>query len=131
MIIFNFGPLSKDELTITLDDEGARLLLSRIAALAHCASLVERVDCFCYSGENLERAQIELRAENPDLLERGKGKLLLRLSGDAIEYADHQLEVFLEKGYFFPAEYWSFSRSDRKYDTQVFFEKFAATNAVA
>ncbi|WP_354352383.1 hypothetical protein [Variovorax boronicumulans] len=116
-------------MTVILDDEGAKLLRSRIAALAHCASLVERIDCYCYSGKKLEDAQIELRAENSDLLERGKTKLLLRLSGDAIEYADHLLAGFLKTGYFFPAEFWSFSRSDRKYDTQVFFVKFDSTDA--
>ncbi|MGJ7504813.1 hypothetical protein ACSFBF_30950 [Variovorax sp. ZT5P49] len=126
MIAFNFGPFSKDELTITLDEEGAALLLSRISELANGAENAGVVDCLRYFRRDFDKARIEFQSEMSDRLEIRRCGLLLGLSRDALEYAVHQLSEFLAKGYFFPAEFWSFSRLSRKYDTQIFFAKFSS-----
>jgi hypothetical protein len=126
MIAFNFGPLSKDELTITLDKEGAALLLSRISELANGAEDVVIVDCLWYFGRDFDKSRIEFQLELSDRLEIRKNGLLLGLSRDALEYAAYQLSEFLAKGDFFPAEFWSFPRLGRKYDAQIFFAKFSS-----
>lgn len=126
MIIFGLGPFSKDELTITLDNEGAKLLLSRISAIADSTSKIEMISCVRRSVNALEDSKIELRVEDSDCMEINKTQLFLGLSCDALECAKHQLIDFLEKGCFFPAEFRSLPRSGRKYDTQIFFEKYSS-----
>jgi hypothetical protein len=127
MIIINFGPHSKDELTIALDEEGASLLVSKVSAMLPVTPKSEIIDCLIYFGRKVNVAKIELRAGISDQLDVKNNGLLLTLSCDALDYAKHQLLVFLEKGYFFPAEFWSFSRPNRKYETQIFFVKFSST----
>jgi len=40
---------------------------------------------------------------------------------------NHEVDSeFLRTGYFFPSEFWRFSREGRKYDTQVFFGKLSS-----
>ena len=69
---------------------------------------------------------IEMRLNVLDRLEMKNNLLLLDMSSDALEYAFYQLSEFLRTGYFFPSEFWSFSREGRKYDTQVFFRKLSS-----
>lgn len=126
MIVFHFGPLSKDELTIDFDEEGAGFLLSKISALIDGIKSVEHVGSLHLFRNNLEEAIIELRLGVLDRLEMKKNSLFLEISLDALGYALHQLTEFLERGYFFPSEFWSFSREGRKYDTQVFFGKLSS-----
>lgn len=127
MIIFGLGPFSKDELTIILDDEGAKLLLSSISAIADSISKIEMISCVRRSGISLEDdSKIVLRLEDSDRMEINKTQLFLGVGCDALECAKHQLIDFLEKGYFFPAEFRSLPRSGRKYDTQIFFEKYSS-----
>lgn len=45
MIVFNFGPFSKDELTVTLDPAGAELLRSKISELLADPSHDQFADC--------------------------------------------------------------------------------------
>ncbi|WP_418116940.1 hypothetical protein [Variovorax sp. 350MFTsu5.1] len=110
--------MSKDELAIYFDGEGADLLLSKISELLDGKGNVEHVGCLRLLRGDPEEAMIELRLNVLDRLEMKNNSLLLDMSSDALEYAFHQLT-----GYFFPSEFWSFSREGRKYDTQVFFGK--------
>lgn len=86
---------------------------------------VEHVNCLQSFRDHSEEAIIEVRFSVSDRLEIKRNYLLLEMSHDALEYAVHQLRDFLERGYFFPSEFWSFSRAGRKYDTQVFFGKLS------
>ncbi|MBB4220912.1 hypothetical protein ABL849_19920 [Variovorax sp. 375MFSha3.1] len=115
--------MSKDELAIYFDGEGADLLLSKISELLDGKGNVEHVGCLRLLRGDPEEAMIELRLNVLDRLEMKNNSLLLDMSSDALEYAFHQLSEFLRTGYFFPSEFWSFSREGRKYDTQVFFGK--------
>ncbi|WP_454908933.1 hypothetical protein [Variovorax gossypii] len=127
MIVFHFGPLSKSELTIDFDEEGAVSFFQKISALLDGIDGVEHVACFHFVRGNLEEATIELRLGSPDCLQLKKHSLNLEMSREASEYALSQLSDFQGVGYFFPAEFWSFSRAGQKYDTQVFFRKLSFT----
>ncbi|NVM92473.1 hypothetical protein [Variovorax sp. UC74_104] len=122
-MVFYFGPLSKNELTIDFDEKGAAALHSKLSELLSGAKNVEHVNCLQSFRGHSEEAVIEVRFSVFDRLEIKRNYLLLDMSPDALEYAVHQLRDFLGRGYFFPSEFWSFSRAGRKYDTQVFFGK--------
>jgi hypothetical protein len=127
LIVFHFGPLSKSELTIDFDEEGAVSFFQKISALLDGMDGAEHVACFHSFRGNLEEATIELRLGSLDCLELKKHSLILEMNRDASEYALSQLSEFLGAGYFSPAEFWGFSRAGRKYDTQVFFGKLSLT----
>jgi len=126
LIVLQFGPLSKDELAIYFDKEGADLLSSKISALLGGKGNAERVGCLRSLRGDPEESMIEMRLNVLDRLEMKNNLLLLDMSSDALEYAFYQLSEFLRTGYFFPSEFWSFSREGRKYDTQVFFGKLSS-----
>ena len=123
MIVFNFGPLSKNELTIRFDVDGAGEFLSGILEISKDLSRSITINCFEYSRRELGAAQIELRREEEERLEFSGRRLTLGVSGEACEYAEFLLKRFLEVGDFSPSEFYGFSRKGRKYNTQVFFVK--------
>lgn len=128
MIVFNFGPFSKDELTIRFDAEGGRDFMSAILHICSQKDGEEVIDCFKYYKKSVSAAKIRMKKYEQDRLEEERGGLLFYISDDALEYAKFLLEKFLENGDFSPAEFWSFSRKERKYDTQVFFLKFSSAD---
>ncbi len=128
MIVFNFGPFSKDELTVTLDPAGAELLRSKIFELLADPSHDQFADCLHCTERVFHDARIAFRMEEIDSVNLASNKLLLCLSRDALTYAQDQLTEFLGKGYFSPAEFWSCQRSGRKYATQILFAKFNSLN---
>lgn len=83
MIVFHFGPLSKDELTIDFDEEGAGFLLSKISALIDGVKSVEHFGSLHLFRNDLEEAIIELRLGVLDRLEMKKNSLFLEISLDA------------------------------------------------
>jgi hypothetical protein len=130
MIIFNFGPFSKDELTIRFDREGATTFLGAVSVFLDQVNDAIAIDCLQYTGRVIDAAEIEFRREDENRLEIGGGKLMLCMSDEALEYAKFLLEKFLVEGDFSPAEFYSFSRKNRKYDTQVFFLKFLSIESI-
>jgi len=125
VLVSFFGPLSKDESAINFDEKSAASLLPKLSGLLSGANSVLCVNCLQSFRGHSEEAVIEMRFNMLDRLEIKKNSLLFDMSPDALEYAVHQLRDFLERGYFFPSEFWSFSRAGRKYDTQVFFGKLS------
>lgn len=130
MIVFNFGPLSKNELTIRFDAKGAAEFLSAIADISKNESESIIIDCFQYSKRTIVAAQIEIRKGDRERLEMSGGRLTLDMGDEAFEYAEFLLEKFIKIGDFSPSEFYGFSRKDRKYDTQVFFVKFSSNELV-
>ncbi|MDQ0084734.1 MULTISPECIES: hypothetical protein [Variovorax] len=130
MIIFNFGPFSKDELTIRFDREGAIKFLDAVSVFFDQANDAIAINCLQYTGHVIDVAEMELKREDENRLEIGGGKLMLCMSDEAFEYAKFLLEKFLAEGDFSPAEFYSFSRKNRKYDTQVFFQKFFSVESI-
>ena len=126
MIVFHFGPLSKNELTIRFDVEGANEFLLGVSNISKDASRSMAVDCFEYSGREFIGAQIELKREDEERLEINGARLTLAMSDEACEYAEFLLKKFIEDGDFSPSEFYGFSRKGRKYNTQVFFVKLSS-----
>jgi hypothetical protein len=132
MIVFNFGPLSKNELTIRFDAKGAAKFLSAIADISKGEGEGESIiiDCFQYSRRTIVAARIEIKKEDKEKLEMSDGRLALGMSDEAFEYAEFLLEKFIKIGGFSPSEFYGFSRKNRKCDTQVFFVKFSSNELV-
>jgi len=126
MIIFNFWPFSKDELTIRFDREGAAIFLSVASSFLSRRNDRNSIDCLQYFGAAFDAAKIEIKRENNNQVEIKGEKLILCMSDEALEYAKFLLEKFIADGDFSPPEFYSFSRKNRKYDTQIFFLKFSS-----
>lgn len=126
MIVFKFGPLSKDELAIRFDAKGAREFISAILHLFDGKNGEEVLDCFKRSSNFVDAARIKMKRDGQDSLEIKGNELLLCMSDDALEYAEFMLEKFLKEGDFSPSEFWEVSRKGRRYDTQVFFLNFSS-----
>lgn len=126
MIIFNFGPFSKDELTIRLDREGGIEFLGVVSGFLNKCSDAAVIDCLHYTGHLIDSAEMELRRGGENILEVKSEKITLCMSVEALEYAQFLLQKFLVEGDFSPPEFYSFARKNRKYDTQVFFLKFVS-----
>lgn len=130
MIIFNFGPLSKDELTIRFDVEGAKIFLMGISNFPDKKNDSITIDCLRYFGRAIGVAEIEIIEESENRLETKGARVTFFMTEEAVEYAQFMLENFLVDGDFSPSEFYGFSRVDRKYDTQVFFTKFSSIESV-
>jgi len=126
MIIFNIGPFSKDELTIRFDREGAIKFLDAVPFFLDQATDAVVIDCLQYTRNGVGAAEIELKRRDENHLEIREGRLMLFMSDEAFDYAEFLLRKFLVEGDFVPAEFYSFSRRGRRYDTQVFFLKFSS-----
>lgn len=123
MVVIDFGSLSKNELTIRFDVDGAGEFLTGILQISKDLSRSITISCLEYSRCGLVAAQIELRREEEERLEFSGNRLTLGVSGEACEYAEFLLKRFLGVGDFSPSEFYGFSRKGRKYNTQVFFVK--------
>lgn len=130
MIIFNIGPFSKDELTIRFDREGAIKFLNAVSFFLNQVTDAVVIDCLQYTRNVVDAAEIELKRKDENHLEIRDGRLMLFISDEALEYAEFLLKKFLVEGDFAPAEFYSFSRRGRKYDTQVFFIKFSSIESM-
>jgi hypothetical protein len=98
MMVFNFGPLSKNELIIGYDVDGANEFLLKISNISKDASRSMVVDCFEYSGREFVGAQIELKREDEERLEINGARLTLAMSDEACEYAEFLLKKFIDEG---------------------------------
>lgn len=130
MIIFNIGPFSKDELTIRFDREGAIKFLDAVSFFLNHGTDAVVIDCLQYTRNGVGAAEIELERKDENHLEIRDGRLTLSMSDEAFEYAEFLLRKFLLEGDFAPAEFYSFSRRSRRYDTQVFFLKLSSIESM-
>lgn len=126
MIIFNFGPFSTDELTIRFDPEGAAIFLSVVSSFLNRKTNQNSFDCLQHFRASVDTAKIEIRREGDNQLEIKGKKLILGMSDEALEYTKFLLEKFIADGDFSPPEFYSFSRKNRKHETQIFFLKFSS-----
>lgn len=130
MIIFNIGPFSADELTIRFDREGVIRFLDAVSLFLNHGTDATVIDCLQYKKNSIGAAKMELKRKDENHLEIRDGRLTLFMSDEAFEYAEFLLRKFLLEGDFAPAEFYSFSRTSRRYDTQVFFLKLSSVEGM-
>jgi hypothetical protein len=126
MIVFSFGPLSKNELVMRFDVNGASEFLTGMANASKEESRSVAIPGFELSWEKLSDAKIEFKREDGERLEINGARLTLAMSDEACEYAEFLLKKFIEDGEFSSSEFCGFSRRGRKYNTQVFFVKLSS-----
>ena len=95
MIVFYSGPLSKNELTIRFDADGANEFLLGVLNISKNANRSMGVECVKYSGREFVGAQIELKREDEERLEINGARLTLAMSDEACEYAEFLLKKFI------------------------------------
>lgn len=124
MIVFNFGPLSKNELALAFDNEGAFYLIQSLSGLG---GKRDEGAMACLHLEKQEKwaGFFTVYISDFDTVNIDGHHLKIGLDKGSLEYFVFKLEKFLSDGDFSPSEFIALSRPGRKYDTQVYLRRIA------
>ncbi len=124
MIVFNFGPLSKNELTLAFDNEGAFYLIQSLSGLGGKKD-EETMACIHLDKQEKWAGFFTVYISDFDTVNIDGHHLKIGLDEGSLEYLVFKLEKFLSDGDFSPSEFIALSRPGRKYDTQVYLRRIA------
>lgn len=124
MIVFNFGPLSKNELTLAFDNEGAFYLIQGLSGLGGKKD-EETMACIHLDKQEKWAGFFTVYISDFDTVNIDGHHLKIGLDEGSLEYLVFKLEKFLSDGDFSPSEFIALSRPGRKYDTQVYLRRIA------
>lgn len=124
MIIFNFGPLSKNELILAFDNEGASYLFQRLSGIGGNKD-EETMACIHLDKQGEWVGFFTVYIDDFDTVNIDGHHLKIGLDEGSLEYLVFKLEKFLSDGDFSPSEFIALSRPGRKYDTQVYLRRIA------
>lgn len=124
MIVFNFGPLSKNELTLAFDNEGAFYLIQSLSGLGGKKD-EETMACIHLDKQEKWAGFFTVYISDFDTVNIDGHHLKIGLDEGSLEYLVFKLEKFLSDGEFSPSEFIALSRPGRKYDTQVYLRRIA------
>lgn len=124
MIVFNFGPLSKNELALSFDNEGAFYLIQSLSGLGGKRD-EETMACLHLDKQEKWAGFFTVYISDFDTVNIDGHHLKIGLDEGSLEYLVFKLEKFLSDGDFSPSEFIALSRTGRKYDTQVYLRRIA------
>lgn len=124
MIVFNFGPLTKNELTLAFDNEGAFYLIQSLSGLGGKKD-EETMACIHLDKQEKWAGFFTVYISDFDTVNIDGHHLKIGLDEGSLEYLVFKLEKFLSDGDFSPSEFIALSRPGRKYDTQVYLRRIA------
>lgn len=124
MIVFNFGPLSKNELTLAFDNEGACYLIQSLSGLGGKKD-EGTMACIHLDKQEKWAGFFSVYISDFDTVNIDGHHLKIGLDKGSLEYLVFKLEKFLSDGDFSPSEFIALSRPGRKYDTQVYLRRIA------
>ena len=124
MIVFNFGPLSKNELTLSFDNEGAFYLIQSLSGLGGKRD-EETMACLHLDKQEKWAGFFTVYISDFDTVNIDGHHLKIGLDEGSLEYLVFKLEKFLSDGDFSPSEFIALSRPGRKYDIQVYLRRIA------